>query len=58
MTPVELAHDLGIDVKRLRQWLRDGAYPRSPVDKGKRYGDLPPHVVAAARANQWVTRHQ
>lgn len=50
-TPEELARDLGLpNAKGLRAYLRH-AFPRSPGELWSRWGVLPPHVEAAARAH-------
>lgn len=48
MTPADLARELGIDPKRLRDWLRS-TYPRSQAEHRQRW-HLSPDMVAAARA--------
>ena len=47
MTPTQLATELSITPKQLRDWLR-ATYPRPPKERGQRYGDLSRDVVAAA----------
>ena len=49
MTPNELAGELGVDPKRLRDWLRE-TYPRSPAEHGQ------PWVVDEMMANE-ARRH-
>lgn len=47
MTPSDLAAELGINPRTLRQWVRD-TWPREAADRGTRH-DLSPAQVAAAR---------
>lgn len=49
MTPDELARDLGIDAKALRQWLRVN-YPRRDDEWHTRW-HLTPEMIQAARAH-------
>lgn len=47
MTPVQLAENLGIAPKVLRQWLRVN-FPRPIELKGERWGDLTAEQIVAA----------
>jgi len=47
MRAPDLARELGIEPKKLRDWLR-ATYPRSPVEHGQRW-ELTAAMVAAAR---------
>jgi hypothetical protein len=47
LTPVQLAENLGIAPKVLRQWLRVN-FPRPIELKGERWGDLTAEQIVAA----------
>jgi len=49
MKAPDLARELRVSPKRLRDWLRE-TYPRPEADKGSRWL-LDPSVVAAARSH-------